>query len=213
MSENNKMITRKSIMYKMISLGCAVYLDDEDNFIVNVLVCDKCKSLWRKSRTECFYCGTPNYHVYTCTACGERYSITNAKQKCTTKDCSGELVKMCINSECISNKLPDLREYLKEKGGVFQKGKSGSCYNEMRCKACGNKSSVYLSKQVVLLDDLNGMSYDMDTIYIKKNSEIDFDVIINGETYKFDSIDKILNKAFSLKKIKESDEEKDKTEG
>lgn len=191
--------TIKSIMYKIISLGYSVYIDDEDEFIVNSLICQKCRRPWHKSRTECFYCGTGNYYVYTCTDCGEQYSITNSKQKCTTKDCKGSLIKMCINQECVSNKLPVLRDFLIKKGGVFQKGNSASCYNEMRCKDCGNKSSVYVSKQVVIVDDFSDEMNDVEKIYIKKNSETNFDTLINGKTYNFNSIDKIIEKAFSLK--------------
>ena len=199
MSDAERLMITKSIMYKIISLGCSVYVDDGNEFIVNVLICDKCRHLWNKSRTECFYCGTENYHVFTCTKCEAMYSITNPKQKCTTVNCNGKLVKMCINPECPSNKMPKLKKYLIKRGGVFQKGKSGSLYNEMRCKVCGNKSSVFVSKQVVVVDDFSDDMNDVEKIYIKKNSETNFDTVINGEANHFNSIDSIIEKAFSLK--------------
>lgn len=205
MNKNEKMLITKSIMYKIISLGCSVYVDDWDEFIVNVLVCKECGSLWNKSRTECFYCGTENYHVYTCSQCGKKHSITNSVQKCSTDKCEGVLLKKCINPECISNKLPKLSKYLNDRGGVFQKGKSGSCYNEMRCKSCGNKSSVYISKQVIVSEDLNNEVNDIEKIYIQKNTENDFDVVINGKVQKFDSVDEIVKKAFSLKNTVETE--------
>lgn len=199
MNDKSRLLTTKSIMYKFISLGCSVYLDDKDEFLVNVLICKNCGQMWNKSRTECFYCGAENYHVYTCTKCAARYSITNSMQKCITANCTGKLIKMCINPQCPSNIIPRLKKHLITKGGVFQKGSSGSCYNEMRCKACGNKSSIYISKQVVIVDALSVELNDSDKIYIKKNTEADFDVVINGKTQKFDSIDEIVKKVFSLK--------------
>lgn len=199
MNKTEKMLITKSIMYKIISLGYSVYVDDWDGFIINVLVCSKCGSLWNKSRTECFYCGVENFHIYTCTKCGKQYSITNAGQKCATENCSGILVKKCINPECPSNKIVKLQKFLIKKGGVFQKGKSGSCYNEMRCKTCGNKSSIYISKQVVIVDSLSDKLNDIDKLYIKKNTETDFDVIINGEKQNLSSIEEIIEKAFLLK--------------
>lgn len=206
MNKAERMMITKSIMYKIISLGYSVYVDDWDEFIINVLVCKECGTLWNKSITECFYCGNENFHVYTCTKCGKKYSLTNAGQKCATKNCDGILSKQCINPECISNKYVKLQEYLLAKGGVFQKGKSGSCYNEMRCRVCGNKSSVYASKQVVIVDELSEDLEDIEKIYIKKNTESDFDVIIHGETQNFDSIDAIVKKAFSLKNATETEQ-------
>ena len=199
MNRAEKMLVTKSIMYKIISLGYSVYVDDWDEFIINALVCKECGSLWNKSRTECFYCGTENFHVYTCNQCGKQYSITNAGQKCATRNCDGILLKKCINPDCISNTSINLQNLLRTQGGVFQKGCSGSCYNEMRCKVCGNKSSVYVSKQVVVVETLNDELNDVEKIYIQKNSETDFDVIINGVRQKLSSIDEILEKAFLLK--------------
>ncbi len=198
MNKNQKLITEKSIMYKFISLGCSVYVDDWDNFIVNILICKDCKTLWNNSRTECFYCGTENFHVYTCTECGKRYSITNASQKCSTPGCNGILVKRCLNNECPSNSISKLQVFLDSKGGVFEKKKSGSCYNEMRCKSCGNNTSIYVSKRVVIVDEITSDLNDNEIIYIKKNSISDFDVVIDCKKLHFSKIEEIIEKAFNI---------------
>ena len=188
----------KSIMYKIISLGCSVYVDDWDEFIINILVCKNCNTIWNKSRTECFYCGTENFHVYKCTECGKLYSITNATQKCSNNGCNGKLVKMCLNDNCPSNTLPLLHDSLNETGGVFEKGKTASCYNEMRCKHCGEKESVFISKKVTIVDEINNDMNSENVLYIKKNTESSFDTRLNGENQSFSSIEEIVEYAFDI---------------
>lgn len=188
---NNKLLLQtKSIMYKIISCDCGVYLDDWDEFIVSVLVCDRCGRPWNNSRTECFFCGTNNFHVYKCTKCGKYVSLTNATGKCDS--CGGKLIKACINPECISNTNNKLASFLIEKGGVFEKSKAASMLNEMRCKMCGCKSSKYETKRFKIVDNFDHDCDGVDVIYLKKNKEFDFEVKYNGEIKKYGMIEEIL---------------------
>lgn len=180
----------KSLMYKIISLGCGVYLDDWDDFVVSALVCYECGRPWNNSRTECFFCGTNNFHVYKCLSCGKYLSLTNATGKCD--NCGGELSKVCINPDCITNN-PNYRlsTFVNAKGGVFEKTKSASMLNEMRCKVCGCKSSVYKTRRFKIVDGFENCN-DSETIYIKYNGVNDYLVKYGQKIEHFTIMEEVL---------------------
>lgn len=185
-------------MYKIISLGCSVYVDEWDEFVISILLCQNCRSVWNKSRTECFYCGTENYHVYRCTKCKKLYSITNASQKCTTEECDGELIKACINDPCISNRNKRLAAYLEKFGGVFNIGNAGSTLNEMRCKKCGHKTSKFESVKAIILDqrDFENVDTVKNTLYFFRKKEDVFDAKYNTLLMKDKCMRDILAQVF-----------------
>ena len=194
LDKNEVLRVSKSIMYKFISLGCQVYLDDWDNFLINFLSCEKCNASWNTSITECLFCGTENFHVYKCQKCGRMYSITRATKVC----CGQPLIKICINQECISNKDSKISNELARQGGVFQIGISGSTLNEMRCKKCGNKTSVYKTFVTKIIFDPCEVEYN-DILYINKISNSKFKVYFLGKEYDCKTIEEIMSEVMHIK--------------
>ena len=190
----------KSIMYKIISLGCEIYIDDWDEFVVSALVCSNsdCNCLWNNSRTECFFCGTNNYHVYECSKCGTFYSLTNSSKKCNVPNCNGKLIKSCINTNCLTNKNATLSRYLRNKGGVFEKKKAASMLNEMRCKVCGCKSSKYTTKRLKIVDNFDDTCNENDVLYLRKVDAICFEAKHNGVFHQSSIIEEILEDIMNI---------------
>ena len=198
---NDKIRYQKSIMYKIISLGCTVYVDEQGEFLINVLVCQNCRQLWNKSRTECLYCGTENYHVFTCTECKKHYSITNAKQKCNTKGCEGKLIKACINPNCISNTNKRLEDYLIKYGGVFNIKTAGSTLNEMHCKKCGATVSTYIATKMEIVEEFDQRCTTLNKIYVKRKGNNCFDARYNGQEVSDKDIETILKLFLDLSEV------------
>ena len=174
-------LDKKSIMYKIISLGYPVYVGDIDNeFLITALVCKDCGQLWSMSRSECMFCGMENPHIYKCRVCGNLYSITRASKDC----CGKKLVKVCINDDCITNTDENIRNYFDSKGGVFEINSSGATLNEMRCKHCGCKSNIYKTVLLRLVQDFNNCE-DTDICYMRKNNESSFDAKYKDNNYHF----------------------------
>lgn len=191
---------RKSIMYRIISLGCSVYTDDWDNFLISLLICQNpnCHTLWNKSRSECFYCGTENYHVYTCSECNKYYSITNAVKTCSTPNCTGVLTKKCINPNCISNTNSKLASLLSSYNGVFQTNKSGSTLNEMRCKKCGEKTSTFVSVKAQFVDAIPSECSVTNILYIKRNNYNMYNALYNQTLFENETLETIIKNIFNL---------------
>ena len=188
MVNNEIVLIKKSIMYKIISLGYPTYIgDNDDEFLITALVCSNCGNLWSMSRSECMFCGVENPHVYKCRECGQMYSITRATKKCCNKD----LIKICVNENCITNTNEKIRNLFDEKGGVFEINKSGATLNEMRCKHCGYKENEYKSILLKLVENFD-CDIDYDTCYMKKNSESSFEVKYKGKDYNFSSIEQFI---------------------
>ena len=192
-------MNKKSIMYKIISLGFPVYTGDEDDeFVIATLLCSKCNEIWQMSRSECMFCGHENPHIYECRVCHNKYSITRASKKC----CGENLIKICINPECITNKDEDIKKYFDDCGGIFEMSKSGATLNEMRCKKCGNKVNEYKSVVVKLVPDIKEIeSADNEICYIQKNSESDFIILFNNTKKEFESIEDILKEILDIKSL------------
>ena len=190
---NQLLVTTKSIMYKIISLGYSAYLDEDDNYIINKQVCSKCGEIWNNSRTECFYCGTDNFHVYKCDKCGALYSITNASKKCGSCG-SKKFVKVCLNPNCISNTNQNLKRYVNKMGGVFNKNTSASMLNAMRCHKCGNKSSFYKTMKIRVVD-CKPPIIEKNVLYVNKLKD-SFEIYINDDKNNLKSIEEILNYYF-----------------
>ena len=186
-------------MYKIISLGFPVYTgDEEDEFIIATLLCSKCNEIWQMSRSECMFCGHENPHIYECRVCHNKYSITRTSKKC----CGKNLIKICINPDCITNTDEDIKRYFDEHGGVFEMSKSGATLNEMRCKKCGNKTNEYKSVIMKITSDITKIEDERsDVCYIQKNSENEFLIYFNGRLSKFSSIEDILKSVLSIKAI------------
>jgi len=192
-------MNKKSIMYKIISLGFPVYTgDEEDEFLITTLLCSNCNEIWQMSRSECMFCGYENPHIYECKICNNKYSITRASKRC----CGENLIKRCINPECITNTNKDIRDYFDDKGGVFEMSKSGATLNEMRCKKCGSKVNEYKSVVVKLVLDIDNIeTEDRNTCYIQKNSENDFIILFNKNKKQFETIEEILKEILSIKSL------------
>lgn len=192
-------MNKKSIMYKIISLGFPVYIGDvEDEFIITALLCSECNELWLMSRSECMFCGYENPHIYQCSICHNKYSITRASKKC----CGENLSKRCINPDCITNTDEKIKKYFDELGGVFEMSKSGATLNEMRCKTCGNKVNEYKSVVVKLVLDIDNIEAENKNIcYIQKNSEKDFIILFNSTKKRFETIEDILKEVLSIKSL------------
>ena len=181
-------LTKKSIMYKITSLGYPVYLgDEEDEFLITTLVCSNCSEIWSMSRSECIFCGTENPHIYECRKCGTRYPITISFKKC----CGEELVNICINDNCITNQNEEVRKFFDSKGGVFKMKKSGATLNEMRCKKCGNKENEYKSIIIKLVGNLDECNKH-NKCYLNKIDESNFEVKYNNQKYHFTSIEEMI---------------------
>lgn len=188
---NDITLVKKSIMYKIISLGFPTYIgDNSDEFLITALICSNCGKLWSMSRTECMFCGTENPHIYKCRKCKQMYSITRTNKKC----CGRDLVKICINENCITNTNEVIRDFFDAKGGVFETNKSGATLNEMRCKHCGNKENEYKSLLLKLVNNFDDADFDICSM--KKNSESNFEVKYRGKHYIFSSIEAFIKKLF-----------------
>lgn len=192
-------MNKKSIMYKIISLGFPVYTgDEEDEFVITTLLCSKCNEIWQMSRSECMFCGYENPHIYECSICNNKYSITRTSKKC----CGENLIKRCINPDCITNTDKEIREYFDEFGGVFEISKSGATLNEMRCKKCGSKINEYKSVVVKLVTNIKHIEKQNTNIcYIQKNSEDDFIVLFKNRQERFQTIEDILKQILSIKSL------------
>lgn len=148
----------KSFYYNVISNNYSIYLSDiDDTVLISTLVCADCNSKWHTGLQECFLCGTENYHVYTCTNCDEKYSITRANTNCST--CAPKLKKtlipMCVNKECLSNTDPYINEAVVKQGGTFASSKSGFSIRQVSCKKCGSSHNIYKSVIVNIVDSEN----------------------------------------------------------
>lgn len=199
MKKITNIMNKKSVMYKIISLGFPVYTGDEDDeFVITTLLCSNCNEIWQMSRSECMFCGHENPHVYECRICHNKYSITRASKKC----CGENLVKICINPDCITNKDNDIMRYFDDCGGIFEMNKSGATLNEMRCKKCGNKINEYKSVVVKLVSNIDEIeNIDKEICYIQKNSESDFLILFNDEKKRFKSIEEILKEILNIKSL------------
>lgn len=188
-------VIKKSIMYKIISLGYSIYLDDSSNYIVNEQICSKCGDRWNNSKTQCFYCGVDNYHVYRCQNCNKLYSITNAAKKCSNCN-STDLFKICLNPDCLSNRNALLNKYMSECGGVFEKDKSASTFNMMRCNSCGNKSSLYKTLKLRIVR-LFPIIRKKDVLYIKRLNGC-YIMRFNRNKFKNENLLELMNYAYNL---------------
>lgn len=199
MNKITNIMNKKSIMYKIISLGFPVYTgDEEDEFLIATLLCSNCNEIWQMSRSECMFCGYENPHIYECRECKTRYSITRTSKKC----CGRNLIKICINPDCITNTNKEIREYFDSVGGVFEMDKSGATLNEMRCKKCGNITNEYKSVIVKIVTDIKNIENKQNNIcYLQKNTESDFAVLFNNEEKQFNCIEEILKYALSIRSL------------
>lgn len=197
MNRNLNIMNKKSIMYKIISLGFPVYIgDEEDEFLITTLLCGECNEIWQMSRSECMFCGYENPHIYECRICKSKYRIARPSKKC----CGKKLIKICINPDCITNTDEDIKKYFDELGGVFTMNKSGATLNGMRCKKCGSKINEYKSVIVKLVPDIEKIkNKDVDICYIQKNSESDFVIFFNNKLNRFESIEDMLKNILSIK--------------
>lgn len=136
----------KSFFYNLVSKGYYVYKSIElNNFMVQKLICENCKDVWNTSRQECYLCGTENYHIYICSNCDHKISITRSNiSTCENCGSTNNFIKSCLNKECITNKNETIKEKVIEGGGIYG-GSSGFSIRQMSCKNCGSRKNLYVS--------------------------------------------------------------------
>lgn len=198
MNKDNEFLQEiKSIMYKIISLDCGVYVDDWDEFLVCALICRQCRRPWNNSRTECFFCGTHSFHTYKCLDCGKYCKLTLSTKKC--EGCgSKKLVKTCVNPKCISNTNSRLSNFVNKKGGVFEKDKAASMLNEMRCKICGCKTSIYEARRFKIVKNIDESCDVVDVVYVKKEGPKKYIAKYNGITKYYEIIEEIIQDVIGI---------------
>lgn len=214
----------KSIGYAFISCDLELYIpdDEKDCIFINKLVCNNCGEYWHTNLSECYFCGEINYYMYKCLKCENLYSITNAGKKCS---CGSEnMVKACINSDCLSNSQPEIKQAVNSKNGVFEL-KSSFNISLSHCVSCGNKVNEYKSYRVfifnfrdtaeALIDYVNKkIKQPNDIILVKSNNDdnIRYDYIsestpenyiknLTHDTLKFSTIPKLVENLYPIKQI------------
>jgi len=210
----------KSISYAFISEDVNIYMPDEDcldHFEIEKLVCKDCGNFWHTSMMECYFCGELNYYLYQCTACGKKYSITNASVRCTCGKKDSKLIKACVNQYCMTNTDPIVKEIaIKEKGVFDLKSSFNSSLNY--CVRCGSPKNIYASFKVFLFNtkDNKNLSSFVKTNQVHKNDliifkdkndddEIKYDYLIYNEKhdnfepkFKFESMSELINDLFRV---------------
>ena len=125
----------KSIYYKLISMGCDIYIGENNNeFFAVKHGCVECKSPWYMNLTECFFCGMTNSYLYHCANCDTYSSTTGGPATCRT--CREKRKKICFNDNCITNKSKFVEEFNRLKNGVMDKN-SPSTTSQSHCIECG----------------------------------------------------------------------------
>ena len=167
----------KSIYYKLISMGCDIFTDDNKNeFFVSRHSCANCKSPWYMNLTECFLCGMLNSYLFYCNTCDVYSSTTGGTVTCNK--CRNKRKKICFNDKCISNKNGFKKEFNDKKNGVMDKS-SPSSISQSHCINCGSSINLYLTSLVAVKEientkDLkissNDKRYDC-IIFVKKNTK------------------------------------------
>lgn len=195
--ENFLRITSKSFFYNLIAHDYHVYNGDSYNsFVVTKLICSKCQLVWKTSLQECFFCGTESYHVYTCTNCNKRISITRA----STNVCDGcgeknTFKQLCINNECISNTNQALRRKVHSGKGIFD-GNGGFSIRKMSCKQCGSRHNEYITAECTIVKSKEELDTPF-SIYVERESPEDpakfYWVKKEGELQFFQNIESLMD--------------------
>lgn len=169
-------IDQKSIGYAFIANGIHVYLHENNvDLYVTRLVCHDCGAPWYMNITECYVCGIINPYLYQCLDCSKFTSITNAAKKC--KDCnSNNIVLACVNADCITNQVEELKDQINSFGGVFNKN-SGFSIAQQYCMHCGSNFHHYRSYSIKIFYTEDQIQ-DVEEII---NSNIDNDLILIKE--------------------------------
>lgn len=164
-------INLTSLYYKIISLGFDIFKSDNDaNFLIVRNSCSSCKENWSFGIKECLFCGTQNYHIYTCTKCGYQSSITVSKKKCQNPKCFAEnsLIQFCQNSKCLSNVNEDVREIIINNFGIFGKNKTGFSVRQNSCKKCGNIKNCYISFEINVVSKEEDLENDTQLFLLRE---------------------------------------------
>lgn len=177
--------------YAFIANDIDVYLPDSDHdsyFIATRLLCKKCHAYWHMSLLECYICGELNYYLYTCTACGRKYSITNSSIKCECHSKDSKLIKACINENCPTNTNKELKAITMGEKGVFYLGSSFNLFLN-HCVKCGEVDNTYHSFRIFVFNSQKDK--DLNEFIIKYSVEPG-DVILfkkhDGDKIKYDSL-------------------------
>lgn len=171
---SDERIRLKSFLYIISSneIGYHVYKneDNQNNALIAKLVCSTCNKIWETGDTECFFCGTKNYFVYTCENCQQYYSITGNSIKCP--NCGQNLKKLCVNKNCPTNNSIDYPELFKRvrKKEVF---KTSGPYSirQNSCKNCGSRSNNYLFSKIKVVFDIDDLENEENEVRIFINFE------------------------------------------
>ncbi len=165
-------INSKSFFYNLVSHGYYVYRSDDYNkFLIQKLICADCHDTWPTSLRECFLCGTENYHVYTCTTCGFRRSITASSiAKCPKCDAKNSFSQLCVNDECITNTNLAIREKVISTGGVFD-GNGGFTTRQQSCKKCGSRNNHYVSAECEVVSNKEQLSASKNAVFIEREAD------------------------------------------
>jgi len=143
----------KSIFYAFVAQDIEVYLPDNKNncFFASRLVCSNCGEFWHPSLLQCFFCGEMNYYLYSCTGCGNKFSITKSTPKCDCNRSDSKIIKKCENENCISNTNTSISELVNKKKGVFQRESSFNI-SQTHCMHCGRTSNKYISYIIYVMN-------------------------------------------------------------
>lgn len=174
----------KSIAYAFISNDVNVYFPSEEKeyFVFEKLVCKDCKTFWHTALIECYLCGELNYYLYRCVSCGKHYSITKSIKECSACK-SREVIKVCVNPNCITNTHAEIRNLTIKDGGVFDLASSFKL-SLMFCVNCGSPDNFYNSQKIFVYNDkmernfadyLKRIEQDLsneDIIIVKTHSDI-----------------------------------------
>lgn len=207
-------IDLKSISYAFIANDIDVYEPDgkENCFIASLLVCKNCGVAWHPGYQQCYFCGEYNYYLYTCTGCGKMFSITKSKPKCDCNLENAELIKACMNKQCLSNTDRDIFKLTINNGGVFSR-KSSFTLSQTHCSNCGNISNEYKSHFIYVMnmnieDDKTNFKFRNNTengsiiIYKKKKGNkilYDYEIVgknVNNLEFKYEEFSKIVEELF-----------------
>ncbi|TPR26260.1 hypothetical protein DY120_00755 [Apilactobacillus micheneri] len=202
--ENQEEINLKSFFYKLssVNVGFNVYKSNNPHRIcIEHLICSNCKSFWETGNKECYFCGTPNYHLFTCLECHKQSSITSSGKKCPYCGANGTLRQLCLNKNCPTNN--ENNEYLynkvrnksKSKSGAIFQGDGGFYIRQNSCKKCGSRFNEYSFAEINVVLNKNEATENYNNVfnvYIEREDSECPAKFYYTDNKQFDSIQNLL---------------------